>query len=42
MHTCVDKYNVREYVRSKGLGDILNDCYGVYKSADEIDFDRLP
>lgn len=27
MHKCVDKYLVREYVESKGLKEILNDCY---------------
>lgn len=39
---CADKYAVREYLVSKGCGDILNEQYGVYKSADEIDFDALP
>lgn len=42
MKQCADKYEVREYVRSKGLGSILNDLYGVYDNANEIDFDRLP
>ena len=39
---CVDKYAVREYVASKGLSDILNELYGVYDNADEIDFDKFP
>lgn len=39
---CADKYAVRQYVIDKGYGDILNDCYGVYESFDEIDFDSLP
>lgn len=39
---CVDKYDVREYVKSKGLQSILNKCYGVFDHADEIDFDSLP
>lgn len=37
-----DKYAVREYVEAKGLGDILTPLLGVYESADEIDFDKLP
>ena len=39
---CADKYAVRQYVIDKGYGDTLNDCYGVYDSFDEIDFDSLP
>lgn len=39
---CADKYLVREYVKSKGLEDILIPSYGVYDSFDEIDFDKLP
>ncbi|MEQ8235734.1 MAG: ATP-grasp fold amidoligase family protein [Syntrophomonadaceae bacterium] len=39
---CSDKYLVREYVGDCGLGHILNDLYGVYDSAADIDFDRLP
>ena len=42
MIQCVDKYEVREYVRSKGLENILVPCYGVYNSVDEIDWDALP
>ena len=42
MHQCVDKYEVRDYVKSKGLENILNDCYGVYANPDEIDFSKLP
>lgn len=37
-----DKYSVREYVREKGLEEILVPIYGVYQSFDEIDFDVLP
>lgn len=37
-----DKYLAREYVKNKGLEDILIPCYGVYASFDEIDFDKLP
>ena len=39
---CADKYLVREYVKSKGLEDILIPDYGVYDSFDEIDFGKLP
>lgn len=39
---CADKYRVREYVQQCGCGEILNELYGVYRSADEIDFDTLP
>lgn len=39
---CADKYAVRDYVKEKGLEHILNECYGVYDSFDEIDFDTLP
>lgn len=42
MVRCVDKYDVRSYVEESGLGDILNECYGIYDAADEIDFDKLP
>ena len=42
MHQCVDKYEVRKYVESKGLGSILNELYGVYDSPDKIDFSILP
>ena len=39
---CADKYSVRDYVKSKGCGKILNELYGVYNSFDEINFDELP
>ena len=39
---CSDKYKVREYIKSKGCGDILNEQYGVYDNALDIDFDQLP
>lgn len=42
MTKCADKYTVREYIESKGLGDILNELYGVYDSVEEIDFEKLP
>lgn len=42
MTKCADKYEVREYVKSKGLEDILNKLYGVYDSVDQINLDSLP
>ncbi len=42
MCQCVDKYAVRQYVKNKGLNNILNELYGVYESVDEIDFSKLP
>ena len=42
MFQCVDKYDVREYVKSKGLEYILNDCYGVFDRAEDIDIEKLP
>ena len=35
---CSDKYRVREYVKQFGLGHILNELYGVYDDARDIDF----
>ena len=42
MHQCVDKYEVRKYVESKGLKNILNELYGVYDGPEEINFEKLP
>lgn len=42
MAQCVDKYEVRKYVESLGLGHILNECYGVFDKPEDIDFDKLP
>lgn len=39
---CVDKYAVRDYIKSKNLDYILNKIYGVYNDVDEIDFSSLP
>ena len=39
---CADKYEVREYVKSKGLGHILNELYFVCDDPDEINFEKLP
>jgi hypothetical protein len=42
MAKCADKYEVREYIESKGLGHILVKLYGCYENFDDIDFDVLP
>lgn len=42
MHKCVDKYEVREYVSSKGLSNILIPIYGRYKNIKSIEWDLLP
>ncbi|MCK9443843.1 MAG: glycosyl transferase [Tissierellaceae bacterium] len=39
---CSDKVRVREYVKECGLEHILNEVYGVYDNANDIDFDELP
>lgn len=42
MIRCVDKYDVREYVKEKGLKDILIPCLGVYENEAEIQWESLP
>lgn len=42
MIDCVDKYEVRAYLKRNGLASILTQDYGVYDSADQIDFAKLP
>lgn len=42
MHQCVDKYEVRKYVENKGLRHILNDFYGIYDKAEDINLRKLP
>lgn len=42
MQQCADKYRVRQYVESKGLGDTLNDLYAVFDSPEDIAFENLP
>lgn len=37
-----DKFRVRTYVESKGLSGWLVSLYGIYNTADDIDFDKLP
>lgn len=42
MTQCVDKYRVRKYIESKGLGAILNVLYQVCDDSKELDFASLP
>ena len=42
MAQCADKYEVRKYVETCGLKNILNECYGVYDNVEDVDFDKLP
>lgn len=37
-----DKYRVREYVKSKGLENILVKIYGVWEDANDINWEKLP
>ena len=39
---CADKYEVRGFIKEKGLSHILNDLYGVYDNVDDIQIDELP
>lgn len=39
---CVDKYEVRKFVESKGCTDNLVKLYGIWDYACEIDFSKLP
>lgn len=39
---CSDKYHVREYVKDAGFDHILNQLYGVWDRAEDIDFNALP
>ena len=42
MQKCADKYRVREYIESKGLGYILNDLLAVFETPEDICLDQLP
>lgn len=42
MKLCVDKYDVRGYIQSIGLGGILNECYGIYETVENVDFSSFP
>ena len=37
-----DKYEVRKHIEELGLKNILTECYGVWDSVEDIDFDKLP
>ena len=39
---CTDKYDVREYIESKGLGSILNNLYFVCDKESDVDWNSLP
>jgi len=39
---CGDKYTLRDHVERIGLGHLLPRVYGVYESAEAIDFEALP
>lgn len=40
--SCADKYKIRDYLNSKGMNELLPELYGVYDSADDIEWDKLP
>ena len=42
MCRCANKATVRRFVEERGCGEILNECYGVYDRAEDVDFDALP
>lgn len=42
MTQCVDKYEVRKYVSSRGYEEILIPEFGVFDSSNDIDFEVLP
>lgn len=39
---CADKYAVREYIKERGCGEILNELIGVWDSVEDINWDSLP
>jgi len=42
MTQCADKFDVRNYVKEKGLDHILNKLYAVYEDVNQVDFESLP
>ena len=42
MQMCVDKYEVREYVKKCGYNEILNPLIGIYSRPEDINFEALP
>lgn len=39
---CADKYQVREYVKSCGCSEILNELIAVYDTPEEVEWEKLP
>ena len=39
---CIDKYDVRQFVQSRGMGHTLNELYCVCRTADKLDVENLP
>lgn len=39
---CADKYAVREYIKFCGCEEILNELYGIYNTAEEIEWNKFP
>lgn len=39
---CADKYGIRDYLNRKGMNEILPELYGVYDSANDIEWGKLP
>lgn len=42
MTRCADKWEVREYLRERGLEEYMNEAIGVWDDVEKIDFDALP
>ena len=42
MLRCVDKYEVRAYLRERGFQDLLPRCFGVFDSPDLLPVSQLP
>lgn len=42
MLRCVDKYEVRAYLRERGFQDLLPRCFGVFDSPDQLPVPQLP
>lgn len=42
MHQCVDKYLVRDYVKGKGLEEILVPLISKFNTIHDVDFEKLP
>lgn len=42
MLKCTDKVEVRDYVKEKGLEEILVPVYGIYDKVEDIDYSELP